>query len=137
MSPDRGPVNKVQHNRIMEYYATVKRKRIKKLSIYHLGNSLRYTVKCKMCGAKYSIVNQFLCRETGKNIVISRYSLALELIKPGTHRILMKEHVSALGACSGLIARARICMSHDAAPQEKNASLFGTHWFLHLSRVPE
>lgn len=65
----RGPVCKVQYGHIMEYYTSVKRKRMK--NMYHLEIFLRYTVKWKMYGAKYS-VNYFLCknREKGKMIYL-------------------------------------------------------------------
>ena len=41
----------------------------------------------------------------------------LQLVKSSTCRVLMRKDVSALGACSGLIALARACMSHNTAPQ--------------------
>ena len=43
----------------------------------------------------------------------------LQLVKSSTCRVLMRKDVSALGACSGLIALARACMSHNTAPQKK------------------
>ena len=51
--------------------------------------------------------------------VIPWCSSASELVKPCTCHILMRKNVLALGAGSGLIALARTCLSHDAAPQEE------------------
>ena len=42
-----------------------------------------------------------------------------ELVKPGTHFILMKKNVSALCACSPLVSLARTGIRHNATPQEK------------------
>ena len=56
---------------------------------------------------------------------------ASELIKPRTHCVLMRKHVSALGACSTLLTIARACMRHDATHKKKcfaNQCLLATHW---------
>ena len=45
--------------------------------------------------------------------------ISFRLIKPGTRCFLMRKNVSAIGTCSGLVALARTCMSHNATPQEK------------------
>ena len=68
-----------------------------------------------------------------RHTVTLQYWSVSELIKPYTHGILMgKKNVSTLGACSGLFALARTCMSHNTTPQEKmlhRSALvgFGTH----------
>ena len=78
--------------------------------------------------------------------VIPWCSLASDLVKCCIHHIFMTKYVSALSTCLGLIALARTCTSHAAAPQEKmlHSSVFigfGTHHefrneFMMSSRVP-